>query len=149
MSSISLNENERYTFAKVNGVPLIMDSTDGAEDINNFRNEVHITRADDEMITLHNTAAGAGSDVMVAFSGSYDSEDGGEWTIGVDARTTVLTNDWSNAFVIGKGKNTFNAPRVIVSGSGAIWIDSTALPTSDPGEAGMLWRSGTDLKISV
>ena len=149
MSSVSLNENERYTFAKVNGVPLIIGSTDGAEDINNFRNEVHITRAYDEMITLHNTATGAGSDFMVAFSGSFDAEGGGEWTVGVDARTGVLTDDWSNSFVIGRGKNTFGTPRVIVSGSGAIWIDSTALPTTDPGEAGMLWRNGTDLKISV
>jgi len=43
MSNISLSENERYTFAKVNGVPIIIESTDGAEDTNHFRNDVEIT----------------------------------------------------------------------------------------------------------
>ena len=28
-------------------------------------------------------------------------------------------------------------------------IDFTALPTSDPGVAGRLWRSGNDVKIST
>jgi len=30
-----------------------------------------------------------------------------------------------------------------------LFLSAAALPTSDPGTAGIVWRDGTDLKISV
>jgi len=148
MADIRLTQGERYTFAKVNTVPVIIDSTDGAEDINNFRNEVHVTRDDDEMITLTNSDDSIGSDVMLTFSSSYADRPDGNWTIGLDARKPSPTR--YHNFVINNAKNSFSGtPALIISSSNQLFIDYDILPTSDPVVKGQLFRQGTALHVSA
>ena len=52
-------------------------------------------------------------------------------------------------FVIGNGSDDANRNDVLRVETTKIHLDLAALPTSDPTSVGQLWRSGTDLKISL
>ena len=161
MSNIGLSENERYTFAKVNGVPLIIGSTDGAEDTNYFRNDVEITGsiAQDGNINLDGQliTSGIGTPIDIENGGDIDiefkSDDNGPtagywYTIGIDSAHDTYG---FNTFVIRQdnsiGGSTADAG-LRISGSTVI-LDYDSLATATTGlPKGAIYRDvSNNLKI--
>jgi hypothetical protein len=158
MSNISLSENERYTFAKVNGVPLIIGSTDGAEDTNHFRNDVEITgsiRQDGNIILdgqlktdgittpidIENT-----SDINIEFTSTNTGPGSSQrYVIGIDSNHTTYGN---NTFAINQGTSLGGDAGLRISGSTVI-LDYDELATSATGlPKGAIYRDGSNnLKI--
>lgn len=161
MSNIGLSENERYTFAKVNGVPLIIGSTDGAEDTNHFRNNLEITGSisQDGNINLDGQLKtnGIGTPIDIENGGDIDiefkSDDNGSlssqfYTIGIDSAHDTYG---FNTFVIRQddsiGNSTADAG-LRISGSTVI-LDYDELATSATGlPKGAIYRDvSNNLKI--
>ena len=133
MANIALTQGERYTFAKVNTVPVIIDSTDGAEDDNFFRNDVIVEKSvlrirDDLDATLQFT------------SSTYGTAGTQRWLIGIDANNS----NGENTFAIQQGTaNTFfTTADFRVSGS-TIVLDYDDMPTDAdlPLNKGTVYRS--------
>jgi len=161
MSNIGLSENERYTFAKVNGVPLIIGSTDGAEDTNHFRNDLQITGSisQDGNINLDGQLKTDGiatpidientSDVDIEFTSTNTGPASSQrYVIGIDSNHTTYGN---NTFVIRQassiGGSTADAG-LRISGSTVI-LDYDELATSATGlPKGAIYRDASNnLKI--
>jgi len=140
MADIPLTQGERYTFAKVNTVPVIIESTDGAEDDNFFRNDLIVEKSilrirDDVDATLQFT------------SSTYGNAATQRWLIGIDATNP----NGENTFAIQQGTSTtfFTTVDFRVSGS-TIVLDYNNMPTSATGlQTGTVYRdAGNYLRIA-
>lgn len=84
-------------------------------------------------------------------AGQHTKGDGGNGAAGqaVFGRYNAISSGSSAVFVIGNGTGGGNTNNALEVYRNAITLDINSLPTSDPNVEGQLWRSGTDLKISL
>jgi len=117
MADIPLTQGERYTFAKINTVPVIIDSTDGAEDDNFYRNDLYIEKS-----TLYLQSEG---DTIVRFTSSNQGNvSNRRWTMGIDS----VDGNGVNSFAINQGTTFTTTVDFRVSGS-TIVLDYNNMPT--------------------
>jgi len=158
MADIPLTQGERYTFAKVNTVPVIISSTDGAEDTNYFRNNVQITgslrqdgdiildgqlQIDNESIPIELENA---SNVAIRFRSTDTGIAGSQrYVIGIDSNHPTYGN---NTFAIKQSSGLSGDAGLRISGSTVI-LDYDELATSATGlPKGAIYRDASNfLKI--
>jgi hypothetical protein len=137
MADIALTQGERYTFAKVNTVPIIVGSTDGAEDDNFYRNDLYIEKSTLRIRNEGNT--------ILQFTSSNEGNAGNRrWIMGIDS----IDGTGVNSFAIHQGSSFTNTADFRVSGS-TIVLDYDNMPDSDPGVKGVVFRSSTQLHVSA
>ena len=57
-----------------------------------------------------------------------------------------IKSDHSNAQILGSDITTVSGNMLHAQ---TLYLSAAALPTTDPGVSGVVWRDGTDLKISL
>jgi len=133
MPDIALTQGERYTFVKVNTVPIIVGSTDGAEDDNFYRNDLYIEKSTLRIRNEGNT--------ILQFTSSNEGNAGNRrWIMGIDS----IDGNGVNSFAIHQGSSFINNADFRVSGS-TIVLDYGDMPTSAAGlQTGTVYRDASN-----
>jgi len=97
-----------------------------------------------------NTARQNGS---VIIGGSSNSTETGGFTLPADSsfiiggnNNCVKSSHTNSSIINGTGMSTVSSDMLHTT---RLYVSAAALPTTDPGVPGVVWRDGTDLKISV